>query len=73
MYTDYEESRQEENNQSAGVVGEDPRISNWDWNAYMLYKDAVNRKSNQKNLELFVRQTCVLKLWSTPLWWGCCL
>jgi ribonucleoside-diphosphate reductase alpha chain len=33
---------------------------------YMLYKDAVNRKSNQKNLGT-VRQICVLKLWSTPL------
>ena len=34
---------------------------------YMLYKDAANRKSNQKTLEQFVRQTCVPKLWSTLL------
>jgi ribonucleotide reductase alpha subunit len=34
---------------------------------YMLYKDAANRKSNQKILEPFVHQTYVLKLWNTLL------
>jgi ribonucleoside-diphosphate reductase alpha chain len=33
----------------------------------MLYKDAVNRKSNQKNLGTIRSSNCVLKLWSTPL------
>jgi hypothetical protein len=28
MYTGYEEAARKKNNQSAGVVGEDPRISN---------------------------------------------
>jgi ribonucleoside-diphosphate reductase alpha chain len=35
MYTGYEEAAKEENNQSAGVVGENSRIETG-----MLYKDA---------------------------------
>jgi ribonucleoside-diphosphate reductase alpha chain len=40
----------EEKQSKAGVVGEDPESQIETGTPYMLYKDAVNRKSNQKNL-----------------------
>jgi hypothetical protein len=42
-----EKKVKEENHQSAWIVGENSRISNWDWNP-MLYKDAVNRNQIKK-------------------------
>jgi ribonucleoside-diphosphate reductase alpha chain len=63
--TDYEEAGKGRKTIKAQELWEKILESQIETGTPMLYKDAVNRKSNQKNLGTI--RSSVLKLWSTPL------
>jgi ribonucleoside-diphosphate reductase alpha chain len=66
MYTGYEEAGKGRKTIKAQELWEKILESQIETGTpYMLYKDAVNRKS--KNLGTIRSSNCVLKLWSTPL------